>query len=259
MDDVPDYPTVGQRRAAEEEMAEFEADARSIADKGQEYAVQVKRRSEEHASCPGRPAYDPELGVMCYCSAIIGPPMVDDLMAPSKPLPSSTVTAAAKAAEPLVIEPPETVVKDVRGISSAVHPNDPILSTIEIIDPTQPYTPQMVEEHLLEAVKRQEEGAHYERVCAEDYADKVMRYEIKYNRKRIEARKAVGGAEGDREAWARVECETEYLEREISKLKLKAIQGTMHSLRSVISAYQSVAKSIASAYSGTRNDAPRAF
>lgn len=259
MADIPDYPTAGERAAAEREMAAYQADARAIAKKGQEYAVAVKRKDEAHASCPGRPAYDPELGVMCFCSEIIGPPMDDDVMAPAPPLPPSTTTLAAREAKPLEVPPPPETVKDVHGISSAVHPNDPILATIEIIDPTQPYTPKMVEEHLLDAVKRLEEGAHYERVCAEDHADKVMRYELKYNRKRIEARKAVGGAEGDREAWARVECETEYLEREISKLKLKAIQGTMHSLRSVISAYQSVAKSIASAYIGTRDDAPRAF
>lgn len=259
MAEAPDYPTAGDRATAEREMTAYQADARAIAEKGQEYAVAVKRKNDEHASCPGRPAYDPELGVMCFCSEIIGPPMDDDLMAPAPPLPPSTTTLAAREAKPMEIAPPPETVKDVNGISSAVHPNDPILATIEIIDPTQPYTPDMVEKHLLDAVKRLEEGAHYERVCAEDHADKVMRYELKYNRKRIEARKAVGGAEGDREAWARVECETEYLEREISKLKLKAIQGTMHSLRSVISAYQSVAKSIASAYVGTRNDAPRAF
>lgn len=240
-------------------MADVTYSAQAMAEQGQEYAVAVKRKNDEHSSCPGRPAYDPELGVMCYCGDIIGPPMDEHLAAPTPPLPPSTTTIAARNAAPLEVTPTPETVKDVHGISSAVHPNDPILATIEIIDPTQPYTPAMVETHLLDAVKRLEEGAHYERVCAEDHADKVMRYELKYNRKRIEARKAVGGAEGDREAWARVECETEYLEREISKLKLKAIQGTMHSLRSVISAYQSVAKSIASAYIGTRDDAPRAF
>lgn len=231
--------------------------AADIAAANHEYAVGVKRADPAHATCPGAPRYDPELGVMCFCTEIIGPPQDADLLADPAALPPSTVSAAAAQAKPLEVEPPPQAVKDITGVSSAVHPADPIMAEVEIIDPTQPYDSAMVEQHLLDAVRRLEQGAHYERVCAEDYADKVMRYELAYNRRRVEAKAAVGGSEGDREAWARVECEAQYLDREIAKLKLKAIQGTMHSLRSVISAYQSVMRSISTAYQGTPNSAPR--
>ena len=231
--------------------------AQSIAEANHAYAVQVKRADEKHAQCQGAPRYDPELGVMCYCTELIGPPREEDILAAPAGLPPSTVSQAAAAAQPLAVPEVETGVRDTAGISSAVHPADPIMARVEIIDPTQVYTSEMVEKNLLDVVRRLEEGSHYERVCAEDYADKVMRYEMAYSRARIEAKKQIGGSEGDREAWARVECETQYLDREIAKLKLKAIQGTMHTLRSVQSAYQSVMKSISSAYIGTQNSAPR--
>lgn len=231
--------------------------ASSLREQNHAYAVKIKRADPRHAQCPGAPRYDPELGVMCFCTEIIGPPSEDDLLADPAALPPSTVSAAAAAAKPLEVAAPEQAIKDIRGVSSAVHPADPIMAEIDIIDPTAPYDSAMVEQHLLDAVRRLEQGSHYERVCAEDYADKVMRYELAYNRKRVEAKQQVGGSEGDREAWARVECETQYLDREIAKLKLKAIQGTMHSLRSVISAYQSVMKSISTAYTGTPNSGPR--
>lgn len=231
--------------------------AKALMELNHQYAVDVKRRDPEHATCPGAPRYDPELGVMCFCTEIIGPPREEDLLAEPGRLPASQVTAAAAAAQPLALPDQTERVRDVNGVSSAVHPNDPILSRVEIIDPTEPYDSAMVEKHLLDAVRRLEEGAHFERVCAEDYADKLMRYELAYNRRRVEAKKEMGGSEGDREAWSRVQCESEYLDREIAKLRLKAIQGTMHSLRSVISAYQSVMKSISTAYMGTPNSAPR--
>lgn len=231
--------------------------AKDIAEANHAYAVQVKRSLPAHAGCPGAPRYDVELGVMCFCAEIIGPPRDADILAAPPALPPSTVSKDAESAAPLVVPEDTAPVKDVTGISSAVHPNDPILARVEIIDPTQPYDSAMVEKNLLDCVRRLEEGAHFERVCAEDYGDKIMRYELAYNRRRVEAKKEVGGSEGDREAWSRVQCESEYLDREIAKLRLKAIQGTMHSLRSIISAYQSVMKSISTAYNGTPNSAPR--
>jgi hypothetical protein len=231
--------------------------AKDIAEANHAYAVKVKRGNPGHAGCPGAPRYDVELGVMCFCTEIIGAPREADLLAAPPALPASTVSRDAESAAPLVVPEDTAPVRDVAGISSAVHPNDPILARVEIIDPTQPYDSAMVEKNLLDCVRRLEEGAHFERVCAEDYGDKIMRYELAYNRRRVEAKKEVGGSEGDREAWSRVQCESEYLDREIAKLRLKAIQGTMHSLRSIISAYQSVMKSISTAYNGTPNSAPR--
>lgn len=222
----------------------------------QPYAIQTKRRDPVHASCQGAPGYSPDLGVLCYCGEIIGPPMDEDIVKPTAALPPSQVTTAAKTAKALTVPDTTAVVKDVQGISSAVHPADPILSRIEIIDATLPYDSKMVEEHLLEAVRRLEQGAHFERVCAEDYADKVIGYELAFARALVAAARDGGNAPLQK-AKAMTSCEVQYLDRMIAKMKLDAIQGTMHSLRSVISAYQSVMKSIASTYSATSNSNPR--
>lgn len=223
-------------------------DARSHAEERHEYAVQIKRADPEHAGCQGRPGYDPELGVVCFCGTPIGAVHPDDVLEPQV-LPASTTTAAAALAEPLAV--PQDIGKQVvseANIASAVHPEDPILARIDVIDPSQPYTPEMVEEHLLDAVARLERGAHYERVCAEDVYDKTMRFESAHARALLKAHKEVGGAQDVRSAYAQVECETEYVDLLIAKMKLKAIQGTMHSLRSVISAYQTISRSVSTSY-----------
>lgn len=233
--------------------------AKEVAERDHVYAVKTKRGNPEHAQCPGAPGYDPGVGVVCYCGEVIGAVRTEDLLAAAAPLPESTTTLAAADAKPLTVEPVETGVRDTYGISSAVHPADPILARVEIIDPTQPYTHEQVEQHLLDVVRRLEEGAHFERVCAEDMYDKTIQYEQAYNRARVKAKLEFGGSDGDRTAWAKLQCEGEWVALIIAKAKLDAIKGTMHSLRSVQSAYQSVIKSILSAFAGTSNSNPRAF
>ena len=252
-----DYPA--DPPGAPEPNEEQPPSAREIAARDHEYAVKIKRAHPDHAQCPGAPGYDPSVGVVCYCGEVIGPIQGADLLADLPPLPESTTTVAAATARPLQVPPTDAEVKDARGVASAVHPADPILARVEIIDPTQPYDSAMVEAHLLDVVRRLEEGAHYERVCAEDMYDKTIRYEQAYNRARVKAKTEFGGSDGDRTAWAKLQCEGEWLDLIIARAKLDAIKGTMHSLRSVQSAYQSVMKSILGAYQGTPNSNPRAY
>lgn len=233
-------------------------DAHEHANARQEYAVQVKRASEKHSGCPGRPGYDPELGVVCYCGETIGQIHPDDIIDPPARALASQTTAAALEAVPLVTEPIDEQVVSESGLASAVSPADPILARIDVIDPTGVYDSRMVEEHLLDVVARLERGAHYERVCAEDVYDKTMRYDFALKRATLKARDAVGGGDvNERKAWAELQIEAEYVALMIAKMKADAIKSTMHSLRSVQSAYQSIAKSIGSTYSATRNDNPK--
>lgn len=229
-------------------------DAKDIAAYEQEQAVRIKRASAEHANCPGRPGYDPELGYVCYCGKVMEGPGLDDVLnLPQRP-PSLTSEAAAKATA-LVVPEETSSVRDSAGISSAVSPADPILARVDVIDPSMPYDSKMVEEHILDAIARHERGAHYERVCVEDVYDKTMVYEFALKRATLKARDAVGGGDvNERRAWTELQCEAEYVNLMIAKMKLDAIKSTMHSLRSNISGYQSIAKSIASAYTATRND-----
>lgn len=210
--------------------------------------VKLKRANPAHSDCPGAPQFDEELGGICYCGLLLGFP--EGMESQDKALVPSVTTQAAGLAKPLRVA-------DAGGISSAVDPGDPILAQLDIIDPTMPYDSKMVEEHILDTTARLERGVHYERICAEDYTDKVLKFEMAHSRARLKAMKECGGSEGDRVAWANVEVETEYVERMIAKMKLDAIKGTMHSLRSALSAYQSVAKSIASTYSAVNSATDR--
>lgn len=212
-----------------------------------DHTIVVDRQAEfpEHDKCTTG-LRDPDYGVVCGCGTILGdpdgaPPMPDPV------LPASVTSEAAAGADPLAVQSTLTRVQTETGLTSSVDPADPILAELQIIDPTRPYDSRMVEEHLLEAVARLERGAHYERICAEDYAQRVLAYEKAYARAVLKAESK--GAADIRKAYAQVDCEQPYMERMIAKMKLDAIQGTMHSLRSVVSAYQSVAKSVASTYS----------
>lgn len=187
---------------------------------------------------------DPENGLVCGCGVILG-----DLRAPrtgsAEMEPREALRVAAEEARvTAALEPGEP---SEIGIASRVHPADPIVSRIDVIDATQPYTPADVEQHLLEAVGRLERGAHYERVCAEDYAQIVQRYEIEYARAFVKA-KTRGGTDKMSEQLARVEIEEIATQRMVAKMKLDAVKGTMHSLRSTISSYQSILRSVQTAY-----------
>lgn len=231
--------------------------AQEIRERNQERAVTMKRADPEHSNCPGRPGWDPEMGVVCYCGVVLGYPA--DAEEEQEVLPASVTTADARQSAPLAVQPVEAQVVSESNLASAVDPADPILARLVVIDPTQPYDSKMVEEHLLDAVARLERGGHYERVCAEDYADKKLKYHMAHARARLRAKKECGGSEGDRDAWAAVECEAEFVDQMIAKMKLDAIKGTMHTLRSIVSAYQSIGRSIASAFStyGGNNTGPR--
>lgn len=221
--------------------------AADIAAANFERARSMKRKDPLHADCPGKAAFDAELGVVCYCGTVLGFP--PDAVMPDLAMPLSQTTADARLAQPLVVQEETRKVTSVNGMASAVHPADPILASLDVIDPTAPYDSKMVEEHLLDAMARLERGAHYERFCAEDYADKVLKYEAAHARALLEAANH-GGAADIRAARAAVTCETEYIQRMIAKMKLDAVKANMHSLRSIMSGYQSVASSIRAAYSG---------
>jgi hypothetical protein len=221
--------------------------AADIAAANFERARSMKRKDPQHADCPGRAEFDPEMGVVCYCGTVLGFP--PNSISMDLVMPLSQTTADAERAQPVVVQDELRNVTSVTGLASAVHPADPILASVDVIDPTLPYDSKMVEEHLLDAMARIERGAHYERFCAEDYADKVLKYEAAHARALLEAANH-GGAADIRAARAAVTCETEFIQRMIAKMKLDAVKANMHSLRSIMSGYQSVASSIRAAYSG---------
>lgn len=146
----------------------------------------------------------------------------------------------------VVVELPRTPGGQVGG-TVAYDPADPIASTLALIDPTEVYTPELVEQHILDVLSRLETGALFERQAIERWSRAQAAWEERYFRT---YHASAERSEGKRKAAAMVACDIAGLtqERWESKMVKDAVAATMHNLRSVLSGYQSVAKSITAAY-----------
>lgn len=181
--------------------------------------------------------YDPQDGVVCGCRVVLGirisawdeqvevqPPVVPEASAEQE---SVLVTA---------------------GRAMVGQELDPITAAVALIDPTKPYGPKEVEEHILDSAARLERGMVFEAALIAAAHEATVRFEL------ARARALVGLSGGDaeqRKARALVMCEPEYTAMFVAIRARDAMKSTTHSLRSVLSAYQSVGKSVAAAYGAT--------
>lgn len=125
------------------------------------------------------------------------------------------------------------------------HPDDPIAATIALIDPTKVYTPEEIERQILDCAARLERGAHFERAALEEEGRTELLWSNAYDLAVLNSDK---GAADTRKADAMVETRELHDAFINARMVRKAIQSTMHNLRSVLSGYQSVGKSIANTY-----------
>jgi hypothetical protein len=123
-----------------------------------------------------------------------------------------------------------------------VQAEDPLNARVAIIDPTQPYTPAMVERQLLDIEARLERGIHYQRYWEERefaaesvYTDKAAR--VRWDKRDV-------GAKDVRDAAVQVECREEWQELLLCRSMVRAMRETMHTLRSLQSGYQTVSRSV---------------
>lgn len=213
------------------------ATALDIMEQMQQEADQAQDASAGHRG-HARARHDFLRGFVCGCDSELEPPS------------ESFVQAAASTAAKFQPQELSQAVGDSTGVASAVHPADPVVSAVELIDPSRPYTPDMIEAHILDACNRLESGLHYQRVCEEQYAEAVLAWEFAKAEAILEAYQS-GGAKDVREAKALMACKAEFKTMNIAKIKVDAIRSTMHSLRSKLSGYQSVARSIQSTWTTT--------
>lgn len=122
---------------------------------------------------------------------------------------------------------------------------DPIQATLALIDPTQIYTPEDVERHILEVLHRLETGALFERETVEAASATEMAFTRKFNAA-VDASEQ--SAADRRKAEAMVKADAEYEAMMQAKMVKEAVKQTMHNLRAVLSGYQSTARSVGSAY-----------
>lgn len=124
---------------------------------------------------------------------------------------------------------------------------DPIRSALALINPTEVYSPEQVERHILDTLYRLETGALFERHCIE----RASAADAAFNRMYFATiHTTEQTSELKRKAEAEVACEQAGLtaERDEAKMILAAVKATMHNLRAVLSGYQSTAKSVTAAY-----------
>jgi hypothetical protein len=183
--------------------------------------------------------YDPEDGVVCGCRAIldIRVPEWDELSDIAIPEPS------AEAESALVVS----------GRGMVGHEVDPITAQIALIDPTKPYGPKEVELHIIDSAARLERGIVYEAALIAAAHTATMDFELAKAKALL---LATGGDVKRREAQALVACEAQYVNMIVAVRARDAMKATTHSLRSVLSSYQSVAKSVAAAYGATNQTDP---
>jgi hypothetical protein len=118
---------------------------------------------------------------------------------------------------------------------------DPLTARVVVIDPRQPYTPQMVEAQLLDIEARLERGMHAQRYWEERLFAARSAYTLKAAKARLNS---PGGAKDVRDAHVVVACEEEWRELELCEAMVRAMRETMHNLRSLQSGYQTVSRSV---------------
>jgi len=132
--------------------------------------------------------------------------------------------------------------------NSAVAPQDPIVSAVPVIDPTEVYTPLDVEHQILDVEQRLDRGEHFLRVWLDKQAHAEHAYTIGQARAftlasgTVDARKAKATLDTESELWAKTEAD----------MMVRAVRDTLHSLRSQLSGYQTVSRSINVSINNTR-------
>lgn len=164
--------------------------------------------------------------VMCGCGAFADAPE----LAEEQPTPDGT-----------------GVVRLGPGGELEYEPRDPIESALALIDPTHIYTPEEVERHILDVLARLECGALFERQTVERHHRAVDAWDRAFFRA-INTSQATSADK--RKAEAMVACDDAGLSREKFEAEMvrEAAKSTMHNLRSVLSGYQSVARSVGVMY-----------
>lgn len=118
---------------------------------------------------------------------------------------------------------------------------DPVKATLATIDPTIAYTPVDLEMRILDVLARLEVGAVFHRKAIEDDAAAKLAWKKAYW---IAKNASEAGAADRREADAMVQTLDLYLDHVEKEMVRKAVGETMHNLRSILSGYQSVARSV---------------
>jgi hypothetical protein len=186
-------------------------------------------------------------GIHCGCGSRLGWPPAGYALE-TEPDPDDWAAAAAEAKMAAEQERAEQDAGEVvpwEMPDSAVVPVDPIESALLAMDPTQPYTPADIELQLVSIVARLEQGQHFQR-----------EWEIKANAAAVafELANALAIVQADgrskeiREAQAKLACREEFITKMTTEATVKAVRESMHTLRSMLSGFQSIGHSVGASF-----------
>lgn len=164
----------------------------------------------------------------------------DPPKAPKGPAPGAPRPAPA---EP---EPAEKAPARRSAQTIVAQPEDPITTSVEIIEPGHVYTPDEINSHIADCNARIERGANFHRLCIEEKFRTAMEYKFAHARALREAR---ASTVAEREAEAVLACEEAYRAMNDALMRERAVAATMHDVRALLSGYQSVARSVGVTYS----------
>lgn len=161
---------------------------------------------------------------------------------------------APELGAPTVDLSPERV--DVHGPAAVtVAAADPIARTLELIGPGRDYTPEQVEKLMLDTVYRLEQGQAFERWALEQASEARRAFDRAY----AKAFTLGAGAMELRRNVAEVDCADLADARDRTDMVHRAAKAAMHNLRSTLSGYQSVLKSVQSTYTAGGSSGGRPF
>jgi len=225
--------------------------AREHEERGADY-VADRLINSGHGSCPQANRADVTVDgagdpiILCGCYEVF----------PLYPL-----APAGAAPNPYPDEPPWEVEGSATEVSRQPVPPEDVAEgllhrlarQLDHVDPTVHYTPEMLEQQILDVVRRIDAGTVYEAQLIGLAYEAGAAYEMGY----AEALVGVaGGAEADRKAAALVAVKDLYLQKTAAEMQKKVVAAAMHNLRASLSGYQSVLKSIGGSMSAGGSPGP---
>jgi hypothetical protein len=142
-----------------------------------------------------------------------------------------------------------------RGLAPETAPPaaaDPVHPGLPLVDPSQITTPEMLEAHLLDVIRRLEAGQLFERECIEAEYEARLAWEMAKAKTIAKG----GGAADVRMAAALAEHGDLYEALLRAEMMRKATQAAMHNCRSMLSGYQTVSRSVQATYQAGGSPGP---
>lgn len=208
-------------------------DVRDIRQQLIDQGAKIARGDELHSDCGSPQLVEDETGmtVMCSCGLVL--------------IDANKLEPGAPPAQP-----PSELLPPTR-----VTPMDPLSVQANLLDPTQVLTPDEVNQRMVETINRIERGALYEREI-------ILRLETaqyEYDMAMARAMDTAEGAADQRKARALLAVEDLAQQLHVAKLARTAVKETMHNLRSILSGYQSVGRSVGAVYNAGGSPSGRPF